>query len=51
MTADEFRQMGLPGLYPLMILIQDGANRDIAEEILTEFEEVGRIDSLPRRMF
>ncbi len=47
MTADEFRQLGLPGLLPFMILTQGGATREVAEEIFAGLEQAGKRDSLP----
>ncbi|HEX6481080.1 MAG TPA: hypothetical protein VF043_19750 [Ktedonobacteraceae bacterium] len=46
MTADEFRQSGLSGLLPFMILTQGGATREVAEEIFTGLEQAEKRDSL-----
>lgn len=46
MSADEFRQMGLPGLLPFMILSRGGATREMAEEIFTGLEQAGKQDTL-----
>ena len=46
MKADDLRQIGLPGLQPLMILTQDGATREVAEEIMTMLEVTGKGDTL-----
>jgi predicted transposase YdaD len=46
MTADEFRQLGLPGLLPFMILTQGGATREMAEEIFAGLEQAEKRDSL-----
>jgi predicted transposase YdaD len=46
MTADEFRQLGLPGLLPFMILTRGGATREMAEEIFTSLEQTEKRDSL-----
>ena len=46
MTAEEFRQLGLPGLLPFMILTRGGATREMAEEIFTGLEQADKRDSL-----
>jgi predicted transposase YdaD len=46
MTPDEFRQLGLPGLLPFMILTQGGATREVAEEIFAGLEQAEKQDSL-----
>jgi len=45
MTPGEFRQLGLPGIQPFMILTKGGATREIADEIFTSLERAGKIDS------
>ena len=46
MAPDEFRQLGLPGIQPFMILTKGGATREVAEEIFTNLKEAGKSDSL-----
>ena len=46
MTADDLRQLGLSGVSALMILTQDGATREVAEEIITTLEVSGRGNTL-----
>jgi predicted transposase YdaD len=46
MMPDEFRQLGLPGLLPFMILTQGGASHEVAEEIFSGLEQAGKRDSL-----
>ena len=46
MSADEFRQLGLPGLLPFMILTRGGATREVAEEIFAGLEQAGKRDTL-----
>jgi predicted transposase YdaD len=46
MTADEFRQLGLSGLLPFMILTQGGATREVAEEIFIGLEQAEKRDTL-----
>jgi predicted transposase YdaD len=46
MRPDEFRQLGLPGLLPFMILTQGGASHEVAEEIFSGLEQAGKRDTL-----
>jgi hypothetical protein len=46
MTPDEFRQLGLPGVQPFMILTKGGATREVADEIFTDLKKAGKSDSL-----
>jgi predicted transposase YdaD len=46
MTPDDFRQLGLPGLLPFMIMTRGGTSRAIAEEIFTGLEQAGKQESL-----
>jgi len=46
MRPDEFRQLGLPGLLPFMILTQGGASHEVAEEIFSGLERAGKRDTL-----
>jgi predicted transposase YdaD len=46
MRPDEFRQLGLPGLLPFMILTRGGTTHKVAEEIFSGLEQAGKSDSL-----
>lgn len=46
LSAEELRQTGLAGLKPLMILTRDGATREVAEEIMSGLDAVGKNESL-----
>src|SRR6266567_7510632 len=46
MTPDDFRQLGLPGLLPFMILTRGGTTREVAEEIFSCLEQTEKKDSL-----
>ena len=47
LKPDDLRQSGKPGLLPLMILTNGGANREVAEEIFTSLEAAGKAELLP----
>src|SRR5579885_446903 len=47
MTPDDFRQLGLPGIQPFMILTMGGATREVADEIFNNLKEAGREETLP----
>ena len=46
MAAIDLRELGLPGIVPLMILTKDGATREVADEIFTELERTDNQDSM-----
>ncbi|MBV9706749.1 MAG: hypothetical protein JO125_05025 [Chloroflexi bacterium] len=47
MRPQEVRQLGLPGLLPLLLLTRGGATHEMAEEVVTELEAMGHHKTLP----
>jgi len=47
MKPQDVRQWGLPGLLPLLLLTRGGATHEIAEEVVTGLEAMGRQKTLP----
>ena len=46
MTPEQFKQLGLPGLFPLMLLTKGGNTQEIAEEVVSTLEAEGHSDTL-----
>jgi hypothetical protein len=46
MSPDEFKRIGLPGLFPLMLLTKGGNTQEIAEEVVSTLEAEGKQDTL-----
>ncbi|MBV9688887.1 MAG: hypothetical protein JO202_04165 [Ktedonobacteraceae bacterium] len=46
MTPDEFKQIGLPGLFPLMLLTKGGNTQETVEEVVSTLEVQGRRETL-----
>lgn len=42
MPTNEFRQLNLPGILPLMILTKQGATHDVVQEVITRLEATGK---------
>jgi predicted transposase YdaD len=47
LQPQEVRQWGLPGLLPLLLLTKGGATHEMAEEVVTGLEAMGRQQTLP----
>jgi|GEM_PF-541476 len=46
MTPDQFKQLGLPGLFPLMLLTNGGNTQAVAEEVVSALETQGQRETL-----
>ncbi|MBV8821946.1 MAG: hypothetical protein JO123_04055, partial [Ktedonobacteraceae bacterium] len=46
MSPEQFKQLGLPGLFPLMLLTNGGNTQAIAEEVVSALEAEGKRDTL-----
>jgi len=47
LSPEDLKQLGLPGLLPLMVLTKGGATRQTTEDVITGLQAAGKQESLP----